>query len=174
MQINGKEFEVFIPEDEIAGIITRLSASINKDFADKNPCFIVMLNGAFMFAADLLRKITVSNEVVFVRYSSYDGMQTSGKIKKHASIPEKIKNRPVVILEDIIDTGITMDFFLSELKNYHPESVSVVSFLLKPEALQKNVHIDYVGKEIENRFVVGYGLDYDGFGRNLSAVYVVK
>lgn len=174
MELNGKQFEMYISAEEMAEIVSRLAADVNHDFAGKEPFFIVMLNGAFMFAADFLRKITVSHEMAFVRVSSYLGTQTTGKVKVLSSIPQKIKNRHVIILEDIVDTGITMDFFLSELKPYQPQSISIASLFVKPEVLQKKITVDYVGKEIENRFIVGYGLDYDGFGRSLDAVYAVK
>lgn len=174
MKLNDKEFEMFISADEIAGIVSRLAVSVNRDFAGKDPFFIIMLNGAFMFAADFLRKITVSHEVGFVSLSSYKGMLTSGQVKIYTAIPEKIKERHVVILEDIVDTGVTMDFFLSELTKFSAKSVSIVSLFIKPDVLQQKIHVDYTGKEIENRFIVGYGLDYNGFGRNLEAVYVLK
>ena len=165
---------MFIPANEIADIVSHLAASINRDFAEKNPFFIIMLNGAFMFAADFLRKITISHEVGFVSLSSYKGMQTSGQVKVYTAIPEKIKDRHVVILEDIVDTGSTMDFFLSELRKFSAKNVSIVTLFAKPDVLQQKINVDYVGKEIENRFIVGYGLDYDGFGRNMEAVYVLK
>ena len=174
MELNDKEFEIFISAGEIADIVSRLAVSVNRDFAGKDPFFIIMLNGAFMFAADFLRKIAVSYEVGFVSLSSYKGMQTSGQVKIYTAIPEKIKDRHVVILEDIVDTGVTMDFFLSELNRFSAKSVSIVSLFVKPDVLQQKIHVDYVGKEIENRFIVGYGLDYNGLGRNLEAVYVLK
>ena len=174
MTLNDNEFEMFISADEIADVVSRLAASINHDFAGKNPFFIIMLNGAFMFAADFLRKITVSCEVGFVSLSSYKGMQTLGQVNVYTAIPKKIKDRHVVILEDIVDTGITMDFFLSELSKFSAKSVSIVSLFVKPDVLQRKIRVDYVGKEIENRFIVGYGLDYDGIGRNLEAIYVLK
>jgi hypoxanthine phosphoribosyltransferase len=165
-------FELYISAEEIAAIVERLSDAVNQDFEEKNPFFIVMLNGAFMFAADFLRKITVSHEVGFVRCTSYEGMQTSGQVKYGSPAPEKVKGRHVVIIEDIIDTGNTMHFFLAEIAKFHPESVSIACLLVKPEASKHKIHIDYLGKAIENRFVVGYGLDYDDFGRNLDAIYV--
>ena len=174
MKLNNKEFEIFITANEIAEVVSRLADSVNRDFAGKEPFFIIMLNGAFMFAADFLRKITVSYEVGFVSLSSYKGMQTSGQVKVYTAIPEKIKGRNVVILEDIVDTGSTMDFFLSELKKFSAKSVSIVTLFVKPDVLKQKIEVDYVGKEIENRFIVGYGLDYDGFGRNLEAVYALK
>lgn len=174
MKLNGREFEEYISAGEMAEIVSRLAASVNRDFDGKEPFFIIMLNGAFMFAADFLRKITVSHEVGFVCASSYEGTQTLGKVKIYTRIPDKIKDRHVVILEDIVDTGITMDFFLTELKKYQIKSVSIVSLFVKPDVLQQKITVDYVGKEVENRFIVGYGLDYDDFGRNLEAVYVLK
>jgi len=174
MKLNGKEFEIYISAEEMAEIVSRLAVSINRDFVEKEPFFIIMLNGAFMFAADFLREITVSHEVGFVRASSYEGTQTTGKVKVHTPIPDKIKDRHVVILEDIVDTGITMNYFLSELKKIPTKSISIVSLFVKPDVLRGKVKIDYVGKEIENRFIVGYGLDYDDFGRNLEAVYILK
>jgi len=174
MKLNDKEFEMFISANEIADIVSHLAVFVNRDFAGKDPFFIIMLNGAFMFAADFLRKITVSHEVGFVSLSSYKGMQTSGQVKIYTAIPEKIKDRHVVILEDIVDTGVTMDFFLSELSKYSAKSISIVSLFIKPDVLQQKIRVDYVGKEIENRFIVGYGLDYNGLGRNLEAVYVLK
>jgi hypoxanthine phosphoribosyltransferase len=173
MKLNDKEFEIFISADEIADIVSRLAVSVDRDFAGKDPFFIIMLNGAFMFAADFLRKITVSHEVGFVSLSSYKGVQTSGQVRIYTAIPEKIKDRHVVILEDIVDTGVTMDFFLSELSKFSAKSISIVSLFVKPDVLQQKIHVDYAGKEIENRFIVGYGLDYDGLGRNLEAVYVL-
>jgi len=173
MKLNDKEFEIFISAGEIADIVSRLAVSVDRDFAGKEPFFIVMLNGAFVFAADFLRKITVSHEVGFVSLSSYKGVQTSGQVRIYTAIPDKIKDRHVVILEDIVDTGVTMDFFLSELNKFSAKSISIVSLFVKPDVLQQKIHVDYVGKEIENRFIVGYGLDYDGLGRNLEAVYVL-
>jgi len=172
MNLNGKKFELYIPAEEIAAEVSRLADAINRDFKGKNPFFIVMLNGAFIFAADFLRKITVSHEVGFVRCVSYEGMQTSEQMKYSSPVPEKVKGRHVVIIEDIIDTGNTMHFFLAEVAKFHPESVSIACLLSKPEAMKHKIHIDYLGKAIENRFVVGYGLDYDGFGRNLDAIYI--
>jgi hypoxanthine phosphoribosyltransferase len=173
MKLNSKEFEILIPAGEIAEIVTGLAAQVNENFKDKNPFFIVMLNGAFMFAADFLRHITISNEVHFMHYTSYDGMGSTGDVKKYTSVPEKVKGRHVIILEDIVDTGKTMESLISEINLYSPASTSIVSFLVKPEALQQKITIDYAGKKIKNRFVVGYGLDFDGFGRNLGDVYVV-
>jgi len=172
MYLNDKKFELYISAKEIAAIVERLANAVNQDFEGKNPYFIIMLNGAFIFAADFLRKITVSCEVGFVRCTSYEGMQTSGKVKYSSSVPAKVKGRHVVIIEDIIDSGNTMHFFLAEIAKSHPESVSIACLLAKPGALEHEIHIDYLGKTIGNRFVVGYGLDYDGFGRNLEAIYV--
>ena len=172
MNFNDKKFELYISAEEIAATVSRLADVVNQDFEGKNPFFIIMLNGAFMFAADFLRKITVSHEIGFIGCSSYEGMQTSGKVKYNSPVPEKVKDRHVVIIEDIIDTGNTMRFLLDEMAKFQPESVSIVCFLAKTGALKQKIQANYVGKTIENRFVIGYGLDYDGFGRNLDAVYV--
>ena len=172
MYLNDKEFELYISTEEIAAMVIRLADAVNQDFEEKNPFFIIMLNGAFMFAADFLRKITVSHEVAFARCTSYEGMQTSEKMEYNFPSPEKVEGRHVVIIEDILDTGNTMHFFLAEIAKFNPESVSIACLLAKPEALDHKIHIDYLGKAIENRFVVGYGLDYDGFGRNLNAIYL--
>jgi hypoxanthine phosphoribosyltransferase len=173
MNLNNKEFEILIPAEEIAGIVSELALRVNEDFKDKNPFFIVMLNGAFMFAADFLRQVTVSDEVYFMHYASYQGMGSTGKVMKYNSIPEKVRGRHVIVLEDIVDTGNTMASFLSDIKNQSPQSVSIVSLLVKPTVLQQKITVDYVGKETEDRFIVGYGLDFDGFGRNLGDIYVV-
>ena len=174
MILNDKKFELYISAKEIEAMVSRLADAVNRDFENKNPFFIVMLNGAFVFAADFLRKITVSHEVGFVRCASYEGMQTTEKMKYSSPVPEKVEGRHVVIIEDIIDTGNTMHFFLAEIAKFHPASVSIACLLAKPEALKHKIHIDYLGKAIENRFVVGYGLDYDDFGRNLDAIYIYE
>lgn len=173
MKVKGKNFVEMLSAEEIDKIIDRMAAAINADMEGKNPYFLVMMNGAFIFAADLLRKITVPCGLAFVRYSSYEGMQTTGKVVPVLPVPADVKGRNVVIIEDIVDTGITMEAFLKELKNFSPESVRIAAFLTKPEARQRQVLVDYVGKEIENKFVLGYGLDYDGLGRNIPSLLVL-
>lgn len=174
MKILDKEFDVFIPAEEIDSIVSRLASEVNRDFKDKNPYFLVMMNGAFMFASDFLRKITIQNKLSFIKYKSYNGMQSSGKVVPEMMIPSDVKDRDVVIIEDIVDTGLTMQAFLEDLKQFQPRSVSIVSFLMKPDSLQCNFPIKYLGKSIENKFVVGYGLDYDEEGRGLRDLFILK
>lgn len=171
--VKDKVFTEFISKNEMNTIVTSLAKKVEEQFKDKNPIFIVMLNGAFVFASDFLRALEQPSETLFVRYSSYSGMQTTGNVVTSA-IPDVVKGRNVVILEDIVDSGLTMEVFKKNLTRMQPESITLVALLSKPSARKVDVKIDYIGKEIEDKFVVGYGLDYDGFGRNLPAIYVLK
>lgn len=170
--IKEKLFHQYITAEEIQHRIVEISDELSKKFSDKDPVFVVVLRGAFMFAADILKHFNHPCEVEFVKLSSYAGMESTGKI--NVSLPlkdEVIKDRDIIILEDIVDSGLTMDFFTNYVKGMQPKSVSLVSFLYKPANLQKEVKIDYIGFTIPELFVIGYGLDYDGEGRNLAAVY---
>lgn len=171
--VKDKVFTEFISKNEMNTIVTSLAKKVEEQFKDKKPIFIVMLNGAFVFASDFLRALEQPYETLFVRYSSYSGMQTTGNVVTSA-IPDVVKGRNVVILEDIVDSGLTMEVFKKNLTRMQPESITLVALLSKPSARKVDVKIDYIGKEIEDKFVVGYGLDYDGFGRNLPAIYVLK
>lgn len=173
VKVKDKVFTEFISKEEMNNIVTSIAKSVEAKFDGKNPIFLVMLNGAFVFASDFLRALEHPYETLFVRYSSYSGMQTTGSVVTSA-IPEVVKGRNVVILEDIVDSGLTMEVFKKNLIKMQPESITLVALLSKPSARKVDVKIDYVGKEIEDKFVVGYGLDYDGFGRNLPAIYVLK
>jgi len=172
IQIKDKLFNQYITEAQIQTRIQEIVSELSEKYKDKNPVFVVVLRGAFMFASDILKKFNYPCEIEFVKLSSYTGMQSTGKINMLLPLKEEIvKNRDVIIIEDIVDSGLTMDFFLSYVKGLEPKSVSLISFLYKPENLQKEVKIDIVGFTIPDLFVVGYGLDFDGEGRNLSAVY---
>ncbi len=172
IQLKDKLFHQYITEEEIQKRIREIVGELSKTYHDKHPIFIVVLRGAFMFAADILKRFNHPCEIEFVKLSSYSGMESTGKINIAYPLKEEIvRDRNIIILEDIVDSGLTMDFFISYLNGMQPASVSLVSFLFKPENLQKEVKIDYVGFTIPELFVVGYGLDYDGEGRNLSAVY---
>ncbi|MBR6041456.1 MAG: hypoxanthine phosphoribosyltransferase [Paludibacteraceae bacterium] len=171
--VKDKVFTEFISKNEMNTVVTSLAKKVEEQFKDKSPIFIVMLNGAFVFASDFLRALEQPYETLFVRYSSYSGMQTTGNVVTSA-IPDVVKGRNVVILEDIVDSGLTMEVFKKNLTRMQPESITLVALLSKPSARKVDVKIDYIGKEIEDKFVVGYGLDYDGFGRNLPAIYVLK
>ena len=171
--VKDKVFTEFISKEEMNLIVTSLAKKVETVFKDRNPIFIVMLNGAFVFASDFLRSLERPYETLFVRYSSYSGMQTTGNVVT-SEIPEVVKGRHIVILEDIVDSGLTMDVFKKNLTKMRPESITLVALLSKPSARKVDVSIDYIGKEIGDKFVVGYGLDYDGVGRNLPAIYVLK
>ncbi|MEE4196389.1 MAG: hypoxanthine phosphoribosyltransferase [Bacteroidales bacterium] len=173
--LKDKVFEVSIPSEKIQKAITRVAQSINKDFTAKEvPLFISVLNGSFMFTADLLKQIDFNCEISFLKLSSYQGTSSTGSVKQLIGINEKISGRDVIVLEDIVDTGITLEQIVKELNKFGARSVKITTLLLKPEAYDKDIAIDYVGLEIPNDFIIGYGLDYDGLGRNLPDIYTLK
>lgn len=171
--VKDKEFRIFISANQIKTAVQKIASQINMDYKGKNPLFLPILNGSFIFAADLLRKIHIPCQVSFVKFASYSGISTTTEVKELIGINEEIRSRNVIILEDIIDTGITVDLLLSELKKYDPEDVKVACFCHKPEAFVKSFRIDYSGMAIPNEFIVGYGLDYDGYGRNFPDIYKI-
>lgn len=175
MHLKDKTFELFITEETIQAEIARLAAGINGDFQDLNPLFIGVLNGAFMFAADLLKRITIPAELTFMKVKSYHGTQTTGRVHTLLGLEDTtITDRHIIILEDIVDTGLTMQHLKALLQKENPASIDVATLLFKPEALLAPIALKYVGIEIPNQFVVGYGLDYDGQGRNLRHIYRLK
>ncbi len=163
--IKDKEFKPYIEENKINSAIKSMAEKINHDMFELNPIFLVVLNGSFMFAAALLKEINFPCEISFIKLASYHGTQSSGEVNEIIGLSEDIKNRHVVILEDIVDTGVTLE----KLK-----SVKVASLLFKPDSYKKKIPVNYTGINIPNDFVVGYGLDYDGFGRNLKDIYVLN
>ena len=169
--INDKRFEVNIPAATIDRRIKELGAKLNEDLKNTRPIFVSVLNGSFMFAADLFREINMEAEITFIRVSSYSGTESTGTVKSVVGIKENLEGRTVVIIEDIVDTGDTAIYLIDELKKQNPEKVLFASLLLKPDALRHPIKIDYVGFEVPNDFLVGYGLDYDGLGRNLKDIY---
>lgn len=171
MQVRDKEFKVFIPFEEISERVKNLGAAINADYENLNPIFIAVLNGSFMFASDLIREISTPCEISFVKFSSYDSTSSTGVLNELLGLRENIAGRHVIILEDIVDTGNTISHIWELLQKENAASLSVVTLLFKPEALEKEVAIRYVGFSIPETFVVGYGLDYDGMGRNLKDLY---
>lgn len=174
VKILDKEFEIFIPYEKIRSVIEKMADQMNNELADKDPLFLCILNGSFMFAAELFKRIDfVESEISFVKLASYEGDSTTGKVKQLIGLNEEIEGRTVVILEDIVDTGITINNIQDQLDKMNPKEVFVATMLLKPDALQKEVNLKYVGLEIPNDFIVGYGLDYDGYGRNLLDIYSV-
>ncbi|MDQ2180571.1 hypoxanthine phosphoribosyltransferase [Marinifilum sp. D714] len=174
VKLLDREFRVSIPAEEIDKVIAQMAEKMNKELEGKNPLFICILNGSFMFASDLMKQITVENaQITFMRLSSYEGTSTTGKVKKLMGFTEDLKDRTVVLLEDIVDTGITISNTLEQIKDYEAKEVLVATMLFKPQALIRDVKLHYVGMEIPNDFIVGRGLDYDGIGRNLPDIYTV-
>lgn len=169
--IHDKTFEPYLYRDDIWEKVQEIGRQIEADYIDKDPLFIGVLNGAFIFAADLFRVIDIHAEVSFIKLSSYEGTESTGKVLRVIGLNDNIKDRHIVIVEDIVDTGKTMVELLSIIKEKQPASVKIASFLSKPEARTHEVSIDYLGFEIPDKFVVGYGLDYDGVGRNLTHIY---
>lgn len=174
LQIHDKTFEIFIKDEEIQTEIASLAARLNADYAGKEVVFVAVLNGAFMFASDLMKRVTLPAEIAFVKVSSYQGMNSSGRVDEVIGVTRPIKNKHVIILEDIVDTGITMEKLFTLLSVEHPASIEIAALLYKPEAF-KGKHIPaYVGFSIPNKFVVGYGLDYNELGRNTRHIYQLK
>lgn len=174
VKILDKEFKLFIPYEKIRSVVEKMAEQMNQDMKGENPLFVCILNGSFMFAAEIFKRINLlDSEITFVKLASYDGDKTSGSVKQLIGFNEKIEGRTVVVLEDIVDTGITIENILKQLERMNPKDVKIATLLLKPDALQKEVQLDYVGLEIPNDFIVGYGLDYDGYGRNLIDIYSV-
>jgi hypoxanthine phosphoribosyltransferase len=171
VQVLDKQFEPFISEEEIAAQIGRLADELSQDFAGKNPVFVAVLSGSFMFASDLFKAIKFNAEICFIKLASYKGTKSSGQVVSVIGLDMLLKGRHVIILEDIVDTGRTLNHFLPELESQQPASMKLCALLHKPDATVFPINIDYVGFSIPNRFVVGYGLDYDGYGRNLPAIY---
>lgn len=174
VKVRDKEFDLFISEAEIIQAIDRIAGQINKDLDGKDPLFVCVLNGSFMFAAELMKKVTIPSEISFVRMASYQGVKSTGKIKEIYGLEEDIQDRTIVIVEDIVDTGHTMSLILDQLACQNPKELKVATLLFKPAALKADVKLDYVALEIPNDFIVGFGLDYDGYGRNLADIYKIK
>lgn len=174
MKIKDKEFDIFIESKEIEKSIDRISEKINTDLKDQNPMFVAILNGAFMFASELMKRVSIPCEITFVRLASYQGTSSTEKIKEVLGLNESIEGRTIVIVEDIVDTGNTMASLLEQFKALKPKEMKIATLLFKPEALKKDILLDYVAMEIPSDFIVGYGLDYDGYGRNLNDIYKLK
>jgi hypoxanthine phosphoribosyltransferase len=174
IKVKDKSFILFLDEKTIQKRITELGFEISRDFESKNPVIVGVLNGSFMFLSDLSKKITIEAEVTFIKISSYSGESSTGKVKNLIGLDSKLEGRHVIVVEDIVDTGLSMQHLTQQLLEINPASISLVTLLYKPEALKYNIPLDYVGFEIPNKFVVGYGLDYDGFGRNIPEIYQLK
>ena len=174
MKIHDKEFVEYITSDQIKKELKRIGLQINEDYKDKNPLFVSILNGSFMVAADLFREIELQSEISFVKVSSYHDMESTGDVKKLIGLNEPIFNRHVIFIEDIVDSGRTIKKMTDEFKELGAKSVEVATLLSKPDSLTVDLKLKYIGFEIPPLFVVGYGLDYNGLGRNLKDIYQLK
>jgi hypoxanthine phosphoribosyltransferase len=174
MKVNDKEFELYIPEGEIAQVVERLAGEVSRDYRNGDLLVCPVLTGAFLFAADLVRRLTVPCEVSFVKYTSYSGMSSTGTVTARLPFPPEVEGRDVLIVEDVVDSGLSMGHMLKELQRLHPRSIRVCTLLFKPGAFKGDYRVDYVGREIGDEFIVGYGMDYDEKGRELKDIYVVK
>ena len=171
VQVRDKYFEPFIPEERIQQEVSRIARQMNEELADKDPIFLGILNGAFMFASDLYKQITFPCQITFLKLTSYSGTKSTGTVKQLIGINFDLKDRVVVVLEDIVDTGITLETIIRQLSGYEPAEIRVATFLHKPDSTILDVKLDYLGIEIPNNFILGYGLDYDGYGRNFKEIY---
>ena len=174
IKVLDKEFEPYISEESIQEKIKELAAQLNKEYEGKRPIFLSILNGSFLFTADLFKEITIEAEVCFIKLASYKGMTSSGNVITAIGLDANVNGRDIIILEDIIDTGKTLHHFLPQLESSQPASIKIAVLLNKKEALAYPVKVDYACFDIPNKFVVGYGLDYDGVGRNTKAIYQLK
>jgi hypoxanthine phosphoribosyltransferase len=173
VQVLDKVFGKFINSDKILASVDNVANKLSADYKGKVPLFLCVLNGSFMFASDLMKKYKGDCEISFIKLSSYKGTQSTEEVKTVIGLNQEIKGRHLVILEDIIDSGITITHLVKDLARYEPESLKVATLLLKPDALRTNIKPDYVGLEIPNDFIIGYGLDYNGYGRNLPDIYKI-
>ncbi|HEV8503833.1 MAG TPA: hypoxanthine phosphoribosyltransferase [Chitinophagaceae bacterium] len=173
IRIHDKTFEIYLSESAIQERVKNIAESINKEYKDKHPLFIAILNGSFMFAADLFKYLTIPAEISFIKLASYRGMKSTGNVITSIGLDVELFGKDLIIIEDIVDTGKTLYNFLPKLKDHHPSSLKIAALLHKPEATRFPLSLDYVGFSIPDKFVVGYGLDYDGQGRNLKEIYQV-
>ncbi len=171
IQVLDKKFKPYIKAEEIKEQVYKLAQQINEDYADKKPLFIAILNGSFMFASDLFKELTINAEICFIKLASYKGTKSTGNVITSIGLDEPLNGRHVIIVEDIVDTGKTLHEFLPQLINQQPASLKIAALLHKPEALAHPLNIDYLGFNVPNKFLLGYGLDYDGLGRNLKEIY---
>ena len=171
IKVHDKNFETFLSEETIQKRVKEIATAINTDYKGKKPLFIGILNGSFMFASDLFKNLTVDAEICFIKLISYQGTKSTGNVVTSIGLMEDLHGRDVVLIEDIVDTGKTLAQFLPQLEHHHPASLKIASLLHKPAAMIHPIKIDYLGFTIPNKFVIGYGLDYDGLGRNIKEIY---
>lgn len=173
IKVHDKTFETYLSEATILQRVKELAATINKDYAGKRPLFIAILNGSFMFASDLFKQLNIEAELCFIKLASYKGMKSSGNVVTSIGLEDDLFGKDVIIVEDIVDTGKTLHNFLPKLLHQQPASLRIAALLHKSEATEYPLELNYIGFDIPNKFVVGYGLDYDGLGRNLKEIYQV-
>jgi len=171
IKVHDKTFDTFLSESAINEQVKRIAQEINTDYNGKTPLFIAILNGSFMFASDLFKELNIEAQVCFIKLASYQGVKSTGNVVTSIGLDVSLKDREVIVIEDIVDTGKTLHDFLPQIMDQHPSSLKITTLLHKPEALKFPLKIDYVGFSIPNKFVVGYGLDYDGLGRNLREIF---
>ena len=174
VKILDKTFVKYIDNEDLLKAIKKLAQQINNDLKNKDVVFMGILNGSFMFASDLMKEINLQCVITFVKVASYSGTSSTGKVERLIGINEDIEGKTVVIIEDIVDTGNTMEHILKQLKGYEPADIKIATLLFKPDAFKKDYRVDYIALKIPNEFVLGYGLDYDGYGRNLKHLYKLK
>lgn len=174
IQLKDKRFNILVPEEKLLNRIQDMARQIDEEYKDKLPLFVAVLNGSFMFAADLLKRITIPCEITFVKVASYQSLHSTGKLTQLIGLSDEVSGRHIILLEDIVDTGITIEGVIDDLQTKNPLSVQVATLLHKPQAYTKQVPLRYIGFSIPNQFVVGYGLDYDQLGRNLKDLYVLQ
>ncbi len=173
VRVKDRDFSLLLSEETISNAVKDTAAKINKDLDGKRPLFLAVLNGSFMFASDLMKEISIDCEISFIKLASYQGMESGGKVREVFGLNENIAGRHILIVEDIVDSGRTMRQLMDSLLTRNPADIKIATFLDKPDARVCDITPDYVAIEIPNDFVVGYGLDYDGYGRNLSEVYTL-
>ena len=172
--IENNSFQKYISSEDIQAKVSLLATKINTDYSSKKPYFISVLDGSFMFTSDLLKKVTIPNQVSFVKIKSYENTESTGNINQLIGLQDNIQGKDIVILEDIVDTGKTMDFLVNELSQENPASISIATLVYKPASFAGKHIPNYVGFEISNEFIIGYGMDYNGYGRNLESIYQIK
>ncbi len=171
LHLHNKNFTPYLSSNDISTQVRRIGLEISRDYKDLKPLFLPILNGSFMFASDLMKEITIEAEVSFIKLASYKGVASTGQVVTAIGLDVDLVGRHIIIVEDIVDTGKTLSHFLPQLKHHNPASLKIAALLHKPEALKHDISIDYLGFTVPDKFLVGYGLDYDGLGRNSNAIY---
>lgn len=174
IKIKDLTFKPFISEEELHISVKNVAHKINEEYKGKTPLFLGVLNGSFMFIGDLMKSIDLDCMVSFIKLASYEGTESTGEVNELIGLNEEVEGRDIILVEDIVDTGNTLEKLYNILEEKNPKSIKIATLLYKPEAYKKIHKIDFIGKEIPNAFVLGYGLDYDGYGRNLSSIYVLN